>query len=87
LWCIYPLLGNGYVNTFPWHKHSTIGHPLLGNGLVDVCSGQQSRQLPRVASASIFMALLMLKLRVGTSSVSEEADPSTMSSYWFSAIR
>jgi hypothetical protein len=28
---IYPLLGNGSVNTFPQHKRSTIGHPLLGN--------------------------------------------------------
>jgi hypothetical protein len=29
---IYPLLGNGFVNTFPQYAHATIGHPLLGNG-------------------------------------------------------
>jgi hypothetical protein len=28
-WRIWPLLDNGSVNTFPWHKRSTVGHPLL----------------------------------------------------------
>jgi hypothetical protein len=39
---ICQLLGNGSVNTFQQHKRSTTeGHPLLGNALVDVRSGQQ----------------------------------------------
>jgi hypothetical protein len=34
---IFPLLGNGSVNTFQQHKRSTIeGHPLIGNGLVNM---------------------------------------------------
>jgi hypothetical protein len=34
-WRVYPLLGNGLVNTFPQHAHATIGHTLLGSGPVN----------------------------------------------------
>jgi hypothetical protein len=46
------VLGNGSVNTFPQHKRSTIGRPLLGNGLVDVRSGQQKTVFSMVSIQS-----------------------------------
>jgi hypothetical protein len=50
LWRICPLLGNGLVNTFPKHTLS-IGHPLLGNGLITHSWEQETvfsvRSVPR----------------------------------------
>jgi hypothetical protein len=31
-----PLLGNELVSVFSQHTHTTIGHPLLGNGPVNL---------------------------------------------------
>jgi hypothetical protein len=53
LWRVYPLLGNGSVNTFPQYKLSTIEwHPLLGNEQVNTHS-EREKTVISVGSALV----------------------------------